>query len=592
MIGARRAAYWIFPSLLCLALYWRGFTAWFRADDFAWILLAQQVHDFRSLLHALFSPAAQGTIHAWSGRLFFLAGYDWFGLDSVPFRVVIFATQFANLVLVTVLGNRIAGNRQAGFWAAILWVLNSALVYPLGWVCVYNQVMVAFFLLLTLYLTWDHSVLRPSAVAAFVIGFGAQEINLVYPAIAAAYCLVWRRKDLLRTLPLFALSVIYVIVHNVVAPVHKTGTYAMHYTGSVLGTLAKYWLWAMGPMWLEEPFRVPGWVLAIGAVAVSLGLLAFAVGKGRRAGFCVAWFVITIAPVLPMRDHMTEYYLYVPAIGLCWLGGWALAEAPRRVVAVALAVLYVAMAVPRVLAGSERNYRIAGRVKNLVEGVARVHELHPGKAVLLDGVDEDLFWSGILDHPFQVIGVDQVYLTSGTLPGIGDAREFVLAPALAAQGLTRGEAVVYDVRGPQLRNITNNYAATLQQVPPPANVDVSNPLAFSFLGPEWYGIDGNHRWMARRASVRIAAPANAGQKLYLRGYCPKEQFHAAVSVTVDGMALTRAPVETESFELAFALPAAVVGRPSMEVAIEVSRTFRASGDPRELGLAFGTLEVR
>jgi len=54
MIGARRAAYWIFPSLLCLALYWRGFTAWFRADDFAWILLAQQVHDFRSLLHALF----------------------------------------------------------------------------------------------------------------------------------------------------------------------------------------------------------------------------------------------------------------------------------------------------------------------------------------------------------------------------------------------------------------------------------------------------------------------------------------------------------------------------------------------------------
>jgi len=40
------------------------------------------------------------------------------------------------------------------------------------------------------------------------------------------------------------------------------------------------------------------------------------------------------------------------------------------------------------------------------------------------------------------------------------------------------------------------------------------------------------------------------------------------------------------------LPAAVVGRPEMQVGVEVSRTFVPPGDLRELGLAFGVFEVR
>jgi hypothetical protein len=40
------------------------------------------------------------------------------------------------------------------------------------------------------------------------------------------------------------------------------------------------------------------------------------------------------------------------------------------------------------------------------------------------------------------------------------------------------------------------------------------------------------------------------------------------------------------------LPAAVVGQPAMQVEVEVSRTFRAGADIRDLGLAFGEFEVR
>ncbi len=47
-----------------------------------------------------------------------------------------------------------------------------------------------------------------------------------------------------------------------------------------------------------------------------------------------------------------------------------------------------------------------------------------------------------------------------------------------------------------------------------------------------------------------------------------------------------------AFELAFALPDSVVGKPEMHVTVEVGRVIRPASDPRDLGLVFGTFEVR
>ena len=188
-------AFWLVPPLLCLALYWRGFTAWFRADDFAWLGTGIYIQNFHDFLVAIFAPMAQGTIRPLSERAFFMAGFSLFGLDALPFKIVIFATQFANLALVASIGARLTGLRWAGFFAAIFWVLNASGIEPLGWSCVYNQVLCGFFLLLAF-----HFLLRYVETgerrynlyqwAAFLLGFGALELNVVYPAIAAAYTLL------------------------------------------------------------------------------------------------------------------------------------------------------------------------------------------------------------------------------------------------------------------------------------------------------------------------------------------------------------------------------------------------------------------
>ena len=127
-------AYWAIPSLLCLALHWRGFTAWFRGDDFAWLGTGIYIQNFHDFVVAIFAPQAQGTIRPLSERLFFLVGFSLFGLDALPFKVVVFVTQFANLALVAWIGARLTGLRWAGFFAAIFWVLNASAILPLGWV--------------------------------------------------------------------------------------------------------------------------------------------------------------------------------------------------------------------------------------------------------------------------------------------------------------------------------------------------------------------------------------------------------------------------------------------------------------------------
>jgi hypothetical protein len=369
----------------------------------------------------------------------------------------------------------------------------------------------------------------------------------------------------------------------------------------------------VGPTFLFTPYDLPKWLLPAGIAAVSAGLLGFLAWKlrsGARASlFCLAWYLAVLAPVLPLRDHQTEYYVFLPLIGLCWLGGWAAVSGWRagtrgRTAVAALAAVYALMAVPTLFATSQWNHAITMRVRTLVEGVAGIHERNPAKAILLEGVDTDLFWNGVLDRPFRLFGLDHIYLAPGSEkriashPDLGNIGDYILPADVVSQALKREELVVYDVRGPRLRNITAVYAALPRESGGlPLRVDAASPLTSYLLGAEWYGSDGDHRWMPRRAGLRIAAPSAPGEKLYLRGSCPDEQLRLGplpVTVTVDGVTLPATVIKPgeNAFELAFALPDSVVGKAEMRVTVEVGRVIRPASDPRDLGLVFGVFEVR
>jgi len=396
-------------------------------------------------------------------------------------------------------------------------------------------------------------------------------------------------------------------MHMLAARPPAVGDYAMHFDASIVRTLAVYWTWSIGPVYLAGPKHIHHWALLTGIAVISIALGAFFMYR-LRAGFrgaifCIAWYLITFAPMLPLRDHKTEYYPFIPVIGLAWLGSWALANAwgqgsGRRALGVMLALLYVAMVLPRTLSASAWNRHLTTEVRDLMAGVERAHELHPGKAILLYGASEDQFANAIRDRAFHLIGIHDVYLAPGTgrhesYPGAWRrVKEFTLPEGVTIAALDRDELEVYDVSGPLLRNITARY------IPPnsgdylPLRVNSADILTAYLLGPEWYRRDGDHRWMARQASLRMGAPDVKGKKLFLSGNSPGGLGAVSVTVTVDGVALEPQTVNPGRFEVAFPLPDSVVGKREMQVSVSVSRTIRPPGDGRELGLSFGVFEVR
>jgi hypothetical protein len=103
--------------------------------------------------------------------------------------------------------------------------------------------------------------------------------------------------------------------------------------------------------------------------------------------------------------------------------------------------------------------------------------------------------------------------------------------------------------------------------------------------------------MPRWASVRMGGPRSSNPKLILTGYCPAEQISQGpvkLSVAVNGIKLAETKfIKPETpFSRILSLPAVLVGKDYVDVTLEVSRTFQASARGRELGLAFGVLEIQ
>jgi len=573
----------VLPLLLLLALYWPGLTNWFYQDDFGWLNLRHDVHSLRDIGPALFAPKAHGNIRPLGENAYFLVLGSVFGVDALPFRIVAFATQLASLVLLGSIARRLTGSRAAGFWAQILWISNSGLAPAMCWTSIYNQILSGFFLLLAFWF-----LLRRNAIGhwtAFVLGLGALETNVVYPAIAAIYALLFARAYLKKVLPMFVVSALFIFVHFRFAPPPHDGVYALHFGGEVFGTLGTFWTWALGPSRLAA---------ALLSCAV-LGLLVSSVRARQWAPlFGVAWFVIVMGPYLPLSGHKMDYYLTVPVAGLALAGAAAIALAWRskwmwKGTAVACVAIYLGTSLPAACTIARWHHDRGARVEDLVLGVADIHEAQPGKIILLDGIDSDLFWSGIVDLPFRAMEIPHVYLAPGSEARIQApadlAVKYILPQALALRALRDGRAVVYQVDEPTLRNVTARYRAmaeALWKPETPRFINLGDSAFAEYAGAGWDECADGYRMLRRVATVRLSGPRGPDERLYI-GVFRTTDFH--LGVRADGAELPTEVIQRggELTELLVRLPAALAGK--AEIAVTLS-----NGNPEPL--KFGYVEVR
>ncbi len=619
MRSSPRILWWIFPLLFCLILYWPGLFAWFQQDDFAWLNLAQDLREGRSLWSAMFRPLqGQGSLRPLSERAYYLGLPALFGLNALPFRLLAFLAQFGSLLLVIALVRRLSGSLAAGVLAAILWTANSKLFVVMAWSAEFMLILCGTLLLLALNLFIKHidtgrRGYLAGCWAVFLIGFGVLETNTVFPLLAAGYALAFARRQLWKTVPMFAVSGLYTLIHMWVAPKASTGPYALIIDARLPVTLWKYWQWAFIPEGLSTftafPERAGPW-LAWLFTAALLGYALWHARQGRWVPVCyLGWFVVTVLPVLPVPQHLTDYYLTLPVLGIAMAGADALWKAWRRewkwrVPAAALAALFLYTQLPAARGGVEWWRDRSHRGREWLNALKAVHARHPGKVILIDGISDDLFWNAMVHNAPRAAGMLHVYLAPGAdaaltpHPELADVRAFVYPQEKFIELFRRGEIEVYEVNGTGLMRATDKFrnSKVPRLMEPVWWMETADPWEDWRLGGGWHRNEGHYRWTARRAEVQIPAPQRSGQRFWIMGYASPERVAdgpVKLAAYFDGVAAGRWELNSAgNFEFEAPLGERWVGRKSVALVIETEPPFTAPGDTRELGVIVGRLGIR
>ncbi len=474
---AWRAGWWVAPSLLCLLIHYRGLLAWFQADDFAWLGQWQRIKDGSTIWRELFSPTVHGTLRPLSERAFFLILSYWFPDDALPFRIVVFATQFANVALLAWLARRLTASKAIGFWAALLWAVNPNLDTVMNWSSAYMQALCGLCLLggFHLYLNWVETGRRVwywLQWLVFLTGFLVLETMVVYPALLAAHAFFADRKRLKALIPMFAASAAYTAFHMWYAPKQAQGVYSLHFDGWMLVTLLRYVRVAVSPLRVGW-HQLRNWPVNFPYAGILIAALLAAAWwawrkKEWRAAVFAAWFLLPLAPVLPLREHVTPYYLTLPLIGLSMFGAWALVEAWRanaawRWTASLLVMAFLTSGVRDAMARSRWFYDNSVSCREIIHCASAARRAFPTKIILLTGLSDDLFWRVFVDFGFRAFGIQGVYPAPDVQtiavrrPDYPHIDQFFLDPQALETAVEKRLAVVLEHRPGSCRNITTRY---------------------------------------------------------------------------------------------------------------------------------------
>jgi hypothetical protein len=585
----KRWAALLFPVLFAAVLFRRSFRIWFLNDDFAWLGLRLGIHHPADLWTALFGPMAQGTVRTLSERLFFL-GFEWgFGMESLPMRLFAFATFALALVLCVLVVERLSGSLLAGVAAACLWALNFGVTVGISWISSYNQI-----LLVTLFLATLYGFMRGwmlAAWAAYLLAFGALENAVVIPVILLAYAWLFERQRVRTTLPFFVPAVLFAAAHLWLIPkVHTSPTYQMHWDASILESLAVYWDWALGAARLIDFHPIYGWMLTISHLVLTPALLVFVVWRVVKRDFVAPFLLFAglalIGPMLPLRDHRTDYYLASASFGLAGM----LALVPLRMGPAGWAVVAL-YAVPSFIvqqATIEWYLNRTAPLRPLIRGLMRACQLHPGKMLMLEGISDEVYYSSFIDEATRLIGGCEVRLEPGSGPA---GNPFALAPAAARAAIESQSVVVYRFDGSRLYDITRQWESTkayllLSGLSP--EILTGDKAYAAQLAGDWYESEGTHRWMGRRGTFRLGGP---GKMLVVEGFVPAAMGSFELRLTLGGKLLKRLTVGAGALKIE--APLGDAGRSqTIEGSLESSKTIQPQGDGRTLSILVTKISVR
>ena len=609
---------YLLPCVVLFMVHYNALRTWFFMDDFAWLGLRMELHKPGDLWSILFQPRAQGTVRTLSERLFFLVFSSAFGMKAGPFHYWVLLTHCGSLVLANAIVRRLTGSALAGCAAAIAWAISPATAVSLSWLSAYNEILCGFLMLGAFYCLIryvEHGERRFWLLqwAAYLLSFLALEVTVVYPAIALAFVWLAARPYWKKVLWLWVPSLAFTALHLLVIPKDPTPAYKMTFdVWGMLNNLGRYAFKAVGPTDLlqftdQQPGPLGWWVSVVTAVLLAVFVAIRLHKRDWMPLMAVAWFVFLFGPVLPLQNHFSDYYATIASFGLAMLTGWAFQSAFSsgwlgRVVAVAAASVFVWCEVSQVDL-MERWYRThSGEMHLLLEGIENIAQRRPVETVLLGGIDDELYISGMLDNPFRLYGIQHAYLLPGSeklIRSVPRAEiKMRIAQEMANNLLADEKTLVAAFDGRVVVDMTGFYRAMVHGEVRLTTLQTNDKVWSSRLGSGWYDVENGFRWMQKRATVNLDVPVNKNVSVVVTVFVAPTLLDPVggnldMRAFVDGrpVGVRRLVEGQQDLEFDVIPPELLAGR-QVEVALEVSHVVVPPGDGRELGAAVFSIGLR
>ena len=106
---------------------------------------------------------------------------------------------------------------------------------------------------------------------------------------------------------------------------------------------------------------------------------------------------------------------------------------------------YLAVSLPAAWDVTTWHHARSHLARDLVLRVVEYDRAHPGKTLLLTGMDTDQFTAGFADLPFELYGMHNVFLAPGAERNIHDAGGIAPLYVLAPEKARTGPVVILDV---------------------------------------------------------------------------------------------------------------------------------------------------
>ena len=485
--------------LFGLLAYVGSFGGTFLLDDNAHIANSSSIRNLGSYINHSSRPLAALSFHL----NYLLSGSDPTDYHAVNLVIHLGAALLLYGIVRRTLQSPLLVARYGSFsylialFAAILWAVHPVQTGSVTYVVQRAESMMGFFYLLALYCfargigPGRNAAWFVCATAACGLGMGAKAVMVTAPLVLLLYDRTFfagsAGKALRLRWPAYAgLAATWGILAFLVLRPHESaattglsvkGMTPLTYLATQQGVICHYLKLVVWPKDLCLDYAWPP-ALTVShmlpyAVAVGVLVLLAAVLTFRRhpAGFCLAWFLIVLAPsssIIPIADYAFEHRLYLPVAGLASLFAGSIVMLVNRLlrkrestvrVALASSALVLAVAAALTVRTVDRNKDYASFIRITRSNVRiRPHNFRV-RTMLIDALMGELDFPGAEEEAMRLVADvekalqsrDRLYATSASNPS------YYLPAAINMAGvalLCRGrneEALPLMVRALQLR---------------------------------------------------------------------------------------------------------------------------------------------